>query len=359
MKSIFISIAFITMQVLNGSSQVIVIPPLVSPFFVTPESITSAQISTIENISGATIEARLSDVITGQVLLQVNSSTFNLTKGMNSLAGKNLGLSTSYGSDENSGYLRTHHQLPGGKFNLCISFKSNSTEETITECELIESETNMVLSLIYPSDRDTIDTSMPLLNWLHSGSFINVNQNFVLTLAEVKDGQSSGQAIKENSVVYTRSQLKSHSIPYPPSAEKLIPGKTYAWQIELWENDRPILSSEIWSFHVRLYKPEDPIKYVKLRTNKNAGDYRVVDERVYFMFEDGGSSSGLVEIVILDETGKAIISGKNNDQVSFLNQQNLKQLALDIGPYKLQRGQYLLKLYNNKGEKFELNLYVD
>lgn len=358
MKSIFLTIALFILQVLCGISQVVVIPPLVSPFFVTPESITSAQISTIENISGATIEARLTDVKTGQVLLQVNSSAFNLTKGMNSLAGKNLGLSTSYGSDENSGYLRTHHQLPGGKFNLCISLRSYSMEETITECEIIESETNMMLSLIYPSDRDTIDTPMPLLNWLHSGSFNSVNQNFVLTLAEVKEGQSTGQAIKENSVVYTRSQLKSHSIPYPPSADQLIPGKTYAWQIELWENDRPILSSEIWSFHLREYKPEEPMKYVKLRRNKNAGNYKIVDERVYFMFEDGSGNVELSNITLFDSKGNNLIPIQSGE-IGFENSKQLKQFVFDTGPYNLISGSYLMRVVNSKGDKFELSLYVE
>lgn len=71
---------------------------------------------------------------------------------------------------------------------------------------------------------ETIYTSLPLFQW-----FGQMNE-YDLSLYEVRNGQTPEEAVR-NIAVFRQQNITSSNLLYPNYAEKLISGKTYAWQV--------------------------------------------------------------------------------------------------------------------------------
>src|SRR5690606_793918 len=103
-----------------------------------------------------------------------------------------------FGSNSLARYLKQHGRLPSGAYRLCVNAEVKGYEDVMQECDIIESDSDMLLSLIYPVDMDTIETCYPVLQWIHDSGFDLVHQKYRLNLVEIKEGQIVGEAIRLN-----------------------------------------------------------------------------------------------------------------------------------------------------------------
>lgn len=340
-------------------SQLTVNLPMVSAYALTPESMMVVSILSTESSITAQVELSLLDVQTNETIVRVTSGLFNIHQGVNQLSPVSTSWNTSFNGITGT-FVQTHHQLPPGEYRFCILLKSSNLESNIEECESLESDLDMMLNLLYPTDGQIIENPYPLLSWMHNGPFGSGNLRFRLTVVEVYKDQTAEQAIQENPIVFMKSDVTTHNVPYPASAAELIPNHRYAWRVEALDGSRIVQTTDIWEFYLASFTPEPIMKYVELKKNQSAGIYPVKDERVYFKFKDGYKMNGVLpHAVITDQDGKPLKPETAIDDSDVITIGAFQEYILDTGPFNLKPGSYVLTVYNSKNDQFLLTLYVE
>ncbi|MBI3232744.1 MAG: hypothetical protein HYZ42_01670, partial [Bacteroidetes bacterium] len=91
---------------------------------------------------------------------------------------------------------------------------------------------------------EALRVKQPLFQWFSQGN------EFEFALYEVNSGQKTGEEVVLNRPVY-KTVIKSTSLQYPASAEMLVEGKTYAWQVKMLtvgSGGNNALSSDVFWF---------------------------------------------------------------------------------------------------------------
>lgn len=178
--------------------------------------------------------------------------------------------SISYAQGSTGDYLKSQNALPIGSYTFCIEILSNTIEILDQYCESIRSNRDEFLTLIYPSNGDSIYTINPNLTWTHTGNFGDQNTRFYrIVLSEISKDQSVSDAINMNSPLWISTPLVEHSISYPISAPQLKEGHSYVWQVQLLYNSSVAQTSEVWKFSVASKPVYQDLEYISLTREKN------------------------------------------------------------------------------------------
>lgn len=89
--------------------------------------------------------------------------------------------------------------------------------------------------LITPAPRSELLLPHPTFQWTPVVSREYPRPTYVLRIAEVLPGQTPEQALAGGRALLDRELIGRTTFPYPASAPKLEPGKTYAWQVQALE----------------------------------------------------------------------------------------------------------------------------
>lgn len=162
--------------------------------------------------------------------------------------------------------------------------------------------------LVFPSDRDTVDTRYPHFSWLPPaamGSFNSLSYSFLLV--EVKDKQNANDAIQRNALVYREDHLTTPQLHYAASLNALQPGSTYAWQVVATNDSHYADKTEVWTFCVRKESAAaiilDDASYPRLKQGYNSDYYICEGKKIRFSYENSLSEKSL-PIKIYDITGE-------------------------------------------------------
>ena len=164
--------------------------------------------------------------------------------------------SVSYDGSYRDEVLRTG-RLPEGDYAACVEVRS--TEGAILATDICASFTIVYPnppSLVFPPDGDGLYSTYPVFTWTPLNVPPAFQLRYVLTIAEVLEGQTAHQALLANIPQYENRDLIATSFQYPIDALPLDSGKTYAWQVQAVDQDGfpPSANqgrSEIWSFVVK------------------------------------------------------------------------------------------------------------
>lgn len=339
-------------------SQVVLIPPVLNEFYITPGSVSNAQITSVNGGELVRLTAQLTDQRSGEMLLEVTTQPFILNAGLNRPGGLGIDLQTQYGSGPDAAYIKTHRKLPEGSFVLCVQLVSELGLELFAkDCQQIEATSMMVLNLISPAHSDTVDTNFPMLTWLSSGHTVQSgDKSFKMTLVELSEGQNVDQALLENTPLLFIPDLKSKTVLYPSSAEPLLPGHTYGWTVEYWDEDRMVLSAEHWTFTIRENKPPAVFKYVKLQKEASGDVYPVIDGRIYFAMENAYSLDEL-QIRVINTRGEEMELKDGKSALSVgegESEAGATQFELDLKDFNLPKDNYTMTVQTPRKRKYEL-----
>ncbi|MDZ4759087.1 MAG: hypothetical protein SGJ10_13240 [Bacteroidota bacterium] len=92
---------------------------------------------------------------------------------------------------------------------------------------------------------EALRNPIPVFQWFSQGD------NFELTVYPVMAGQTTAEEVTNNRPMYKQSNILTTTFSYPSSAEVLIDGKLYAWQIKRMitsSTGNNLLSSEVFWF---------------------------------------------------------------------------------------------------------------
>jgi hypothetical protein len=356
---------FLLSSYLKGQ-QITIVNSQFMPYNVTPEALLNVSIMN----NGAEVEAHVVSRlfnISNQELLTVRSSPFLLKQGLNNSFSGNLKVAgVEYSNGNQVDYIKTTHNLPSGTFRICITvILSNTSEPGDEYCDEIESDFNQFLYLVTPFDKDTIESTLPLLSWNHSEPFnaLAEGEFYRMVVSEIKDKQGAEEAITVNTPVMVRNYLTVHNLQYPYDAKELQEGKRYAWQVHKMANNIVTNKTEAWEFIVRKPPEEQNLKYVALQPTLSADAYMAYNGRIYFKFIEEYSAKGNLKAFIISDKGKEYPVDLYKDETKTKNTSSLKstgdnRFELDLDIQNIKPGYYRMVIKNEKKQTFYLKFYL-
>ena len=230
-------------------------------------------------------------------------------------------------------------------------------------CTDLESDNSSFLFLVFPPDKEFIETKYPVLTWTHSEIFSKSATDFYrIVVVELSKGQSSEAAINTNIPVYMKNFLTAHQVQYPVDAKELISGKSYAWQVQKISNGAITNKTEAWEFKV---KALDPIKENKYATVKKVLDgtlYKAEANKIFFRFDEGYTGTKLT-YRILNEKQEPITAQQSEEKTGEIKVAEVKSgyntFTIDLNEYKIPTGVYTLEVINDKREVYKLKFGVE
>lgn len=103
---------------LNSVAQVSIVAPVWSEFMCKPADIVSGQLISANGGEQVSVRGTITDIASGELLLDVRTGVFTLRVGMNSVAASGGPLSANFSSGETGRYVRSHSKLPVGSFRF-------------------------------------------------------------------------------------------------------------------------------------------------------------------------------------------------------------------------------------------------
>lgn len=354
-----------------GKAQVSVVNLQLMPYNVTPDGLMAASIMNNGNAQMVQLVSKLYN-FNNELLITVKSNSFNLKQGLNSpFDGARKVSTVDYTSNQQANYVKTTHGLPSGTFKICINIIQSTSSEIMDEfCDEIESNFNQYLYLVYPADKDTIETSTPLLTWSHSEPFSVLSQGeyYRMVVSEIKDKQGAEEAITINTPLMAKNYVTTHSLQYPYDAKELKAGNHYAWQVQKMANGVITNKTEAWEFVLRKKPEETAIKYVALKHELDGAFYTAYNHKAYFKFSEEYKTDGTLKFSLLDEKHQPvsvdIVLDKektNKSKTDITNQPKLKYSGdnrYDLDLNTLNSGYYTLEVRNEKKESFYLKIFL-
>lgn len=187
----------------------------------------------------------------------------------------------NYFSNETSSEFQRLGYLPAGKYQYCIAIRSGDEPYLFAdECTELEIRDNIMLNLINPPDKSTVDLN-PLLQWIcvpGSGSEYRIN------LVKKEEKQSVTKAIRNNRNLLDKVSVNELQLNYSANYPMLERGATYLWQVYAIKNGKRVAESDIWSFDINqgtalLRVPGEIEKsYRKVTSEINSNPYLYAEE---------------------------------------------------------------------------------
>lgn len=346
-------------------AQATIVSVQVLPYNITPDNMLSASIMNNGSGQQAQLVSRLYSS-SNDLVLTVRSASFFLKSGLNSpFEGGRKVMTAEYAFNSQAEYIKTTHSLPGGNFKICVQLITASPEPADEFCDELVSDFNQYLYLVNPDNKDTVESTTPLLMWMHSEPFnvLGPGESFRMIVSEISGGQGAEEAVSVNSPVMLKNYLSAHNLQYPYDAKELIPGKRYGWQVQKMANGVVINKTEAWEFVVRKKPEEKDIKYVALKPAIDGSIYTAVNGKVYFRFIEEYHSKGGMKAYIISDKGKEFPVTVLKDQEDAKHATSIKsngdnRFILDLSLANLKPGYYRLEIKNEKRETFYLKIYL-
>lgn len=145
--------------------------------------------------------------------------------------------------------------MPVGHFTACYTLYKvlgDGHSQLAEECDVIDVEPVSPPQLVYPANKDSVETGNPAFNWIAPApSNLFTSISYDLELTEMYPGQTESDAVQQNIPLLIQGGLNATSYPYPAGAAQLEAGKKYAWRILAKNNDAVVGRSDVWWFTVK------------------------------------------------------------------------------------------------------------
>jgi len=212
------------------------------------------------------------------------------------------------------------------------------------------------LCLIYPPDKDTLFNIYPNFKWLplNTSSIDNIYE-YRINIVEVLKEQVPEYAILYN-LLYFYEKTTQTDLTYPLYAKKLESDKTYAWQVNVYKDNRFLLSSEVWTFTISNQQENNEnlnenMFYLTLYDEPNQNKWtEVEDNYLYFVLDAEKNIDKNLEYYLYDgnHNRRLIISGKKTP-LSYSHGKNF--YALSISKFSA-KNKYILEVKDNNSTMY-------
>jgi hypothetical protein len=192
-------------------------------------------------------------------VLVLKTTAFNLNPGVNSLPVSTIRNSAiEYYNNPIAVIIQHNPNFPPGNYEYCFSFSPAGNSLPAEQCFEYELVPFAQLHLIEPYDNDSLCDKKPTLSWEPLIPTL-AGTNYQVVLSEIQPGQNAVEALNYNLPIINQSYLTSPILIYPPIANPLVDGKTYAWQVTAYQDHTILNRSEIWQFIEQCNEKKPPV----------------------------------------------------------------------------------------------------
>jgi len=251
--------------------------------------------------------------------------------------------------------------LPVGRFTVCYSlYRSlgDAHSEIAEECDMIDVEPLSPPQLVYPANKDSIDSNSPVFNWIAPAPLnLFTSISYDLELSEMLPGQTENEAVQQNIPLFIQPGLNSTNYPYPGGASQLETGKKYAWRVVARNNDAVVGRSEAWWFTLKQPAANKPTGNYQPFAKLKKGDqlsYAIAYDNVKFEYlNETTDTIWNMNVVDLSSAGRKDMHIQM-DSVSLKTGVNLISIPADRLEQFTDKHIYLLQVRNSREELWQL-----
>lgn len=366
-KKLFTALSLLCALVIHATAQQLSI----NSALISPENLSGSMVSNI-SVTNFSVEftAQFKIVIQNtsrSVIAETITFPVKIKKGTSLFNSSLLKVqSQQISSDKIGNYLKSFRKLPTGSYVYCINIIGSNEVGGVAEfCDEFVVENEFGLFLVNPLDGDVLDNLHPTLIWMHTEPFGEVTPNlyYKIVVTEKHIGQTNESAITSNPIIFSQSNLLTHSVKYPLGAPELKAGKIYTWQVQKISNGKVINQTEAWNFSVPISITPSDVKYAVLNKSANQSTYRVSSGKFYFKFDEEYNSNGSIGIKLFDSDHQQVpvnvSDDRNKNAPNNFKQTGYNSYLLDIENLHLKSETYLLEVTNGMGETFNLSFIIE
>ncbi|MBS1495170.1 MAG: hypothetical protein JST55_16810 [Bacteroidetes bacterium] len=208
------------------------------------------------------LKGLITEAVKGTVITATTKS-FVVAPGINSLTAAQLGsIDVAYNDGKIKDIIKNTGGLPSGKYQVCVSAYEDATNTFLASDCLDRTIENITPpTLIAPMHQSLVDNKIPVFSWVPSTTNNFRNFSYALKIVEIIPGQSAYDAFASNPLFYDKSSIPVNIYQYPVSARDFNNKTSYAWKVEVVENNIVISSSDIYKF---TYSDKSDTSYKKM-----------------------------------------------------------------------------------------------
>lgn len=284
-----------------------------------------ALVNNSSDVLDITMQLNLQDAATGQVVLTATTGNLLVSKGVKMIkSGDVQPVSYTYNLPDFA-----HGYLPMGNYVACYQvINAGGRKETpiAEDCIRFSIDPLSPPLLSSPADKSTIESSYPQFTWMPPTPFdMFTSLSYDLLVTEVLDGQSSTEAIQNNTPVYEKSNLLQPYEPYATSFTKLDTGKIYAWQVVAKNGLNYAAKTEVWTFKIAppswIQQLIEQTPYIKMKRDNP---------------EKGIAPNGILKMSYINETADTAVM-VHLKEISAISKEDI------VFELKINRGENLLQ----------------
>lgn len=243
-------------------------------------------------------------------IIEATSSAITVQPGLKIVTGRELGpFSVNQSNDQHKNIMMNTGSVPSGNYNICITaYDAAGGKQISSDCIFVSIENFNRMELISPFDGEVIGVIPEgAKNTLNSGSINrspsvifswlppipipnNANISYRLKLVELLGNQSVNAAMASNPIYFQSPIISATVLRYPIAAQQLMPGRKYAWAVEVFVNNYRTQESEIRSFEVA---GGEALNSDRRTSNLSQRKYSQTERGSYSMLPSGLSLSSL------------------------------------------------------------------
>lgn len=202
------------------------------------------------------------------------------------------------------------------------------------------------IKLVSVYNNDTIREADPMFTWLPPYPIPEGVAEYEITLSEIRNLQTPRTAIQENIPLAKKGVLNQTNHYYSTAEPKLLKGREYAWQVNLFVDGSFITGSETWRF---VYDPEDtitflPVQYYAMNEKIQPVPVYVDSNYLPIKFADKFTSVDSIKEVKIYNTSYNIVAEDNDIPVFYNQGKNYTYINMCPDAFLLESGMYILEI---------------
>lgn len=203
-------------------------------------------------------------------VIEATTSVITLQRGVKIVSGRDLAPFNIKQSNKSYDKIMVNTgSVSSGDYDICVFvYDASTNKEIASDCIMISIENFNRMELISPYNYEIIgdvlsrnEANSRIKNIISSPEVVfswlppvpvpaNAIVNYRLKLVEILGYQSVFAAMSSNPLYYQSSYIPATILRYPIAAKQLMPGKKYAWSVEVFIGGAKIQESEIRAFEI-------------------------------------------------------------------------------------------------------------
>lgn len=255
--------------------------------------------------------------------------------------------------------------FPPGSYTANFTLYGRPTDGEFSELASYSYE--ITADLLFPpylitvANGDSVCETYPVFSWTPAVSSMNIPFTYIFRLVEVTSGQTDQAAMSSNPLYFTETSWPVTLLTYPASAQPLVFGHHYAWQVEAAAGSLVLGQSEVWGFIYGCHASDTldslPVGgvYYRLRQDADGGSVILNDHylRIAYTERHWPGENGKLRYEILRSDGKKA----SYDPIDIPVKEGDNYLIVDVcaNGWELESGYYVLFIKSAAGESYSLH----